>query len=902
MDASRPPVRRLEASSRPAALLAAITLLISGAARADTFSVRAHVDPEAGIAEGTFRWTVVNEGDTALTFVQLFLYPRIYRDDPALDDVLEPRVYPVAFDPGDQELLCSHADVASDRVPGLPLARIDLREPLAPGAATTVECGFRTTIPLRYGSFGHFRDVLTTSGGLTPLPVTRSSDGRWLHQAPPPPMEQDLVLDLPEGWGAVAGGTLQGFEGASFVADALPRRGRRRWLPVQVRRTPVRQNIPLDDGHCITWVGSPLRTRQKRWIRLAVQDARETLREAGLPAGRGVVLVEAPMRRFLVEPSDGVILVSDRFLEVADPFWRYHDLHLARAVMAEQLADVVDAREDPLHAPTTLHGVSWELVPRYLARRWRGHVGLKQILERLRFLPAIDDLLETPVFPFADQVYDDPWVVDPIKADVTRFNRPLRSGRVLFLELEDLVGEQTLARAVDAYVAGGPSDPRDFWTLLLERSGIDARPHALRWLEPPGRVNLRLDEVRRRREGKAHVTTVLASRQVLVGGPPDIPVEVRLDPASPGKKGRITLKWQGRDEVATWEVRSAGRVGAVRIDPRGRVLEVDEQGVSLARDNRLPRAVTVTGFGYVVALDLTGRGLEAYGALGFRPEHDTRHHVLARIYTDPETAGGAGLSYVRYFGRPRAGSYRRNRLVAAVDAQWLAPRFRPTGVPFVVEASASYVYETRSATYFPTRGGRFEARVFGGKDIALQGERLRPLLQTSFAGMDLLGVALIRLHPWQVIALRARLGLVAGNVAHREFNLGGLDGLRGIPLEHVTGAFRAIGTVEWRHFFFRDRELRLPLFRLRGMQGGLFVEAGMVADDLSVGPRPGEMGVSIGYGLRFYGDWFGLLPAVGGVEIAWSPGAPDGRVPVFDVYERWPRVPFQIYLVGSQSF
>jgi hypothetical protein len=866
-------------------------------------TVDASLDPETGLVRGSLLWSVTNPTATPLDHVELFAWPRDFREDPELGDILEVRVLPGAFEPGDQRLLCAHTDVVPEEDAGIPVVRIELPTALPPGETTEVACDFETVVPRRYGTFGRFRRWITLNGGLHPMPVTLASDGTWLHQAPPPRIEHDVRLAVPEGWGAVVGGALQGELPPSLVADAIPRSGGRRWVSVSVQRAMQRQNIPLPDGQVITWVGRPLRTRQVRWVRRAVEGALTTLEQAGLPPQeRGVVLVEAPLRRNLVEVGDGVVYVSDRFMEAAQPFWRYHDLHLARAVTAERLADVIDAREEPLHVPTTTDGVSWELLPRYLANRWRNHQNLKFLLEQVRWLPAVDQLLEVPIFPFADQIFDDPWVVDPLRADVRRFNRPLRSGRVLFLKVEDLVGQETLDRAADAYVATGAEGP-DFWTLLAERSGKDVRGQAEHWLQPASRVNLRIERVQRSRtEDGLHLTEVVVEREVLQGEVADQVVEVRLNSAKPGKKGRITLLWEGREQVASWEVRTAGRVGSVIVDPRGRTLENDADGISLKRDNRQPGAIVVTGYAYLIALDLTGAGLEAYGALNFRPKHDTRHHVQARVFSDPEVNAGGGINYVHYFGRQRTGSYRRNRVVVGVDFEWLKPRYQRTGVPFVLEAAASYVYETRASTYFPTRGGRLQATVFGGKDIALVDDHLRSAGESMYGGFSLVGVGLVRLHPWQVIALRAKVGLVGGNVTHRKFSLGGSDDLRGIPLNHVVGTFRAMGTIEWRHFFFRDADVKLPLFRWRGLQGALFVEGGLVGNDLTRPPTMADVGISVGYGLRMYGDWFGHLPAVFGVELAWSPGAPNGRIPAFAPYEDWPEVPFQIYLVGSQSF
>ena len=160
----------------------------------------------------------------------------------------------------------------------------------------------------------------------------------------------------------------------------------------------------------------------------------------------------------------------------------------------------------------------------------------------------------------------------------------------------------------------------------------------------------------------------------------------------------------------------------------------------------------------------------------------------------------------------------------------------------------------------------------------------------------------MRLHPWHVLAFRGKVGIAGGNVAHRQFTLGGGSDLRGIPANHRLGKFRASGTAEWRHFFVRDADVQMLLSRLRGVQGSLFVETGFVVPELGELPQEQDAGVSIGYGLRLFGDWLGVLPAVGGIEIAWSPGAPDGRIPSTGPRESWPRIPFQIYLVGSQSF
>lgn len=880
--------------NRISAIVSVALLASIGTAQADSIAVEAAFDDDAWTVEGSFVWTVSNPTDAPLSHVELFLYPEIYAEDPDLNDILMPRVYPFAFSPGGQSLDCAHERVDGD----VPIARVPLPLPLAPGASTSLTCAFTTALPHKYGTFGRTARTVTMNGGTYPLPVTVTADG-WLHDAPPPLIDHAVDLALPDGWGGSVAGALVGHaKERPPVAPAIPRDGPARWVPIGLVRGMEHQNLALEDGHTLTWVGRPLKTFQRRWVTKAVEQVRRLH-----PSERGVVLIEAPLRRNLVEIGDGVLFVSDRFLETQSLFWRYHDLHFARGLLADAVIDVVDAREAPRNVPTTLDGIAWTLVPGYLEGRWRNHQNLEQLLQRVRFLPAVDTLLETPAFPFADQIFDNPWVVDPIRADIRRFNRPLRSGRVMFLKLEDLVGGDSILATTEAYVAGGDGD---FHDMLGRRTGRDTRAVAGEWLAPPSRQNLRIDSVRRSRDDEGfHVTEITVQRDMLEGEPSDGEVvEVRVDgPAPRRRRGRLTLRWEGRENVSSWEIRTAGRTGAVTVDPRGRVLEVDGEGIGIKRDNRSPGAVRVTGYAYFLALEATGGlGVEAYAAVNFRPKYDTRHHVLARAFTDPEVLVGGGLSYVHYFGPQRLGSYRRHRVVTSVDLDLLNQRFRPTDAPLVLELRGSYIWESRAGGFFPTRGGRFAVSLFAGKDIALKDDSIRPIEDSVYAGVDVTAIRLFRLHPWHVLALRGKLGVLAGTVAHRQFTLGGVNDLRGIPSNHTLGSFRASATVEWRHFFVRDADVQMILSRFRGLQGSVFVEAGVVAADPSSPPTADDVGVSIGYGLRVFGDWLGVLPAIGGIEIAWSPNAPEGRIPLFGPYDRWPRVPFQVYLVGSQSF
>lgn len=891
----------------------------------ESLDVTASLDPHTGHVDGTLTWTLPSPANVPVHELLLFRYPDLYAVDPKLGDILHERVYPVGFDPGGQELGEVVVQLGTERLlvtpeeierEGVPLIRIPLEPPLLPGEAASITGSFHTKIPRKFGTFGRYRGVVTVNGGLAPMPVDLRPDGTWALRSPPATTHRSLALNLPEGHRVLIGGHSPDADASRFVPDArrpgqlhIQRVGAARiqatwsdpasrWISLSIRRAPtLRENLPLDQDGTLSWTGQPLRRIQKRWLRRAADGARATARAAGLePAD--LVLVEAPLRRNLVERGEGVLYVSDRFFEADLPVWRYHDLHLARAILAEAVEASARPREPTRAEPLTTHGLAWRLIPAYLKTRWREHINLRQLLDGLSFLPEVDAILQTPVFPFADQIFDNPWVVDPLRADVRRFNRPLRTGRALLLELEDRVGRQSLDAAVDAWL---DSTTPDFFTFLQDRTGQPAVALAEAWMGGWARVNLAVEAVERQRQADGYWRTrVTIRREVLEGDPTGQHVEVRLDPVL-GKKGRATLIWDGQDEVASWEVVTRKRVGSVQVDPRGRILETDADGISLKKDNRFPRRVKLTGSAFLIAAD-SASGIEAYAYLGLRPAHDLQHQVRLRVWTDEEAWVGGGPSYRHYFGPQRIGSYRQHRIDVSVDLQWLNQIFRPTNAPMLVNGQVSWTWDTRGSAFSPSRGGWVQVAAFAGRDFALEGDALRTAEESAFAGVDLQATKLFPLHPWHVLALRGKVGIVGGNVKHRQFVLGGNANVRGYPANFLLGKFRTMGSVEWRHFFLRDLDLPGPLMRYRALQGVLFVEGGVVARDLETPPEPSDLGVSIGYALRVYLDWAGVLPAMGGIEFAFSPNAPAGRLPFFSPPETWLDVPFQIYFVASQSF
>ena len=851
--------------------------------------------------------------------VSFFLYPEHYRDPPRTDDLLAERVWPDGPSSGGQGLSgvwlldCAsgqtQGEVAWQRREGP--ARAELLLPGPSAAPICLELRSFTTVPRMFGSFGVVRRRLAANGGLVPMLIDRQGDGTELLDGEPARANRFARVRLPEGWaGTINGALLQVVDPPGMrLGDPRPLQqdgdgwwalGRSRWLSLVAGPGQGVQRIPLDDGAVLVWLGRPLTRTQIRWVRAAAETTREVARRSGLDVpGEGMVLAEAAMRRFFVEDGEEVLFVSDRYLEADLPLWRYHDLHLARAMLFALLRDAAELREGPLDRRLVQEGLAWVLVDRYLRARWKGHRNLRELLSRFAFLPAVDDLLETPAFPFADQIYDDPWVADPLRADVGRWNRPIRSGRTMLLRTEDRVGTETVRAAADAWVRGGAVGPplRD---LLAVRGGLDAGDLFDRWHQPPPSYELSVERVERRRQAGGWRTELTIRRSP--GEAPEAPIEVLARSLAPGARDRFDLRWDGKEEQARWVLESDRRIDVIQVDPRGRVLELEADGSSRKANNRSPRALSVTGYGYFVAVNARLATFVAQGVLNLRAAHELRNHLLLRVFASERVRLGGGLTGQRYFGRPRPGRRYEHRISASFDLDWLESRFAPTEAPLLIEGRVSWIWDSRAWSLSPTRGGSASVAAFVGRDLMVSGTDTRPLEQSAYVGFDAEAVRLLPLAPGHVLGLRGRFGLVAGNVTHRLFALGGLDGLRGVPEEWKTGQALLLGAVEWRHTFVDDLDIPLPFLRFRALRGALFVEAGAVAPPGSIAPHVEDARVSLGYGLRFFGDWFGMLPGAVGIDLAWSPDVPGGHWPAPLPPAQWPGVPFQVYLVGSQSF
>ncbi len=170
------------------------------------YVIDAVISSESATVVGSIQIELRNPSSTDLHEAVFLLYPnRFSRPDEQVDDVNRAYVYPrEQFEPGRIEILSidgAPIEVADEATSmRVPIA------PLPPGQTRTLTVAFRTSIPYRFGSFGHYEKQLTLNGGWHPYLAALDAEGRWRTELPPPTADFNVTLRRAEPLELVAAG------------------------------------------------------------------------------------------------------------------------------------------------------------------------------------------------------------------------------------------------------------------------------------------------------------------------------------------------------------------------------------------------------------------------------------------------------------------------------------------------------------------------------------------------------------------------------------------------------------------------------------------------------------------------------------------------------------------------
>jgi len=840
-------------------------------------------------------------GAASLDTVVLFLFPNMLSERPfGLDSRSYFTIHPKRFKRGYMQLTSlSTADGVALPWTGVDISRPDGRGGvvlLPPGTAIratlpepatgtiTLIAKFDVHVPERFGTFSWYEGDLFLTGGWYPLVAARTAAGEWDVKGDFPRVDATVELDLPsDHWALVADSLTPPGEGEIEEGERDGRRNAdrarttRRIARAEVRDRPhvlllVSDSLYVKQGEGVRVLQAEKAVRHAKRQRDAAEEALVFLAErrvfssssSGAAAASDTLLYEAPLTRELTFHDAPVGVVSYRTYRVLPFLKRYHDVHVARAAMAERLRDHVYANEPGDDAAWVLDAVVWHLALEFQKKKHEGMRDVRDYARPFSFLPAVDLVLNTPDFPFSAEYYDNWYFTDLVRDDVTRFHHLRPNGRVAFEKMIDLLGKDRAFAVMEAYLHSGPADG-GFRVVASRAAEQDLRWFFEQWRAPLPRVNYAIEHLLTSHSRNGDwVTQIKLSR---TGDDVREPVEVRARAKGPDAHET----WQPEEGDKVVELYTKAEPQAIELDWRNRLIETSR------RDNRYPpKWRTLLQYAWV-DYEFRLNTIDAAAGLQFERSNDLSDEIDLGAFIVQQSRG-AQLGYVHSFGPHTFYRGLLHRVGAFLLLEDLDEDFGKDGLHVVpgfdpevsqVEATLGlapiYRYDSRDDWRF----SRFGTRVFVGFELgtSLSG----PEAQYALIEGDI--VRLQKITDNNVLAFQLKGGTFLGTdpadvPLSKLFYLGGIDDVRGISAPDIVGPTKFIATAEWRHFVLHDLDLNFWFERMRSLQGALFVDTGYIAPRTDAVPPMNDWITDVGYGFREHYDLFGVRPAVFRIDIA----------------------------------
>ena len=736
-------------------------------------TIAAAVGPDLRTVTGTITVTQTSREDAPFTLVD----PLAALPDPTTDEGLQ-ATFPGAV---------SHGTVQ--------------HTPLGPNA-----WAFTATLPQRYGDIGaiaHFG--LYGNGGWYPQPMT---------EAGMPEIDWDVTVIVPPGTagsiGDVAGiGTLR-WRG----------RGERASLAVIPRGVVT----PIEAG------GAQLdlltRGPPRRVLQIFLTAQLPVLIGAQDPAQAHGVIIEAPLRRRLVQPGVRATYLSDRAWRLTPGFRRFHTVAVMHGV-ASALLDLPDPFLRDLAAGSAS--------ARYAATV-KG-AAAQDALKWIAWLPIVDKMLHGRHTPFITEILEAALPGDVVKDDLVEVLDPHWPGSAVLAQADDRYGAGTgakLGRALEA----GRTLPE-----AAAAAGIDAA-----WLSG----------FRAAMPEQDYTLSVAPGAQA-----PAASITVRRDAPATAAAEIVVVEvdgapnpWLAGPGPDVRELSTARPPRTVAVDPDRHVAQT-----STARDT-WPARFTPVFSAWFTKVDLRNLYFDGFVQLALRRQYDTHFVWKLRAFADEQTWIGGEFGYVRMFGPEVDGLRREHQLGGWVSPALLSTRYAPTGGGVgILGGGFDYVWDNTVARYFPLRGHSLQLGVDAG---------VAPATGDQWQAVRAAALVYLSPHPRLCFPVELLAGAAAGTVEHRLLDLGGLGGMRSLPPGEVIGNARLIARVEARWAAVHNAAIPLGVLwgNEIGLSGGL--EAGGAWVD---GKAVAAVGATAGIGWQV--SLLGADPSYARVRVGfplWSNG------------------------------
>ncbi|MDX2171158.1 MAG: hypothetical protein SF182_29080 [Deltaproteobacteria bacterium] len=872
--------------ARRSSLIAFFFILLAAPALAAPVLLRPQYRIEATLAvgepqiEGTVEVSFTNPTTRTLEEAVFLLFANRFSSEDAdhLNDFTRPLVYPEQeWQRGGLQLLDlfdgdrpTHAE--SVPVAGLPsgvFVRVPMA-PLRPGETRTLRLAFQTTVPRRFGSFGHFDDQLTALGGWYPQLVPLDASGDWAVDAPPGLADFDVTLTPDSALDLVLNGRFAP-AGTPLVHAAVPSV---HYLTLIAAPQLLRDETQVGATR-IVWLHRPRDlsvrvTFGESLTEITLDTLREIVaaRPAAVPAPAELVVVQAPLRVDLTAAGEGEVVVSDRLLEVQQVLRPFHELQLAQAVYAESLRPQLAPRESARDYYWVSEGVSRQLAERYLNTVEPQRRSVYDWIDLFNIFAAVDRFESTPKVPFTGAFFDNAKQADPLHAQVWSVNEDGPPGRVVVTKLRAELDPPRYDPLLDACL-GAPLPLRECMA-----AGAPSLPVAARleeWLGPYPAIDYRIDATDFNvPEGNTRRSAVAVRR--VSSRPFAEPVTVRL--RSIGGE-TVDMQWKSGGDVALMSATTEGHVYQAIIDPDRQLIDDDR-----ANNAWLPRLQTV-----VDSADVEVSSTEfAFGAqLVTRLRYDYRKDfAVTGFYTNRGIGFAAGPRL--HFGAPVDNSRFRHNLYGFYTFQALDRSFKNDAQPGV-----------RTTGQLAGFGTRYDYSNVFWLDAPSQQRRLRLYFDWydkafggdySYLAWGTVASGTVPLwSPRTVLAGQLFNGFIeslGGRVPNQGlYSLGGERSIRGIGAEEQLARNLFVLRGELRQEIFPEVDLNLhDVLVLRRFNVHGLLDTGNVSNSAGRIYNPEHWAVGAGAGIGFLYDFFGFFPASAYLEVATRLDEDQGDVQV----------------------
>lgn len=834
--------------------------------------------------------TITNHTQTDIAELLWMLYPnRFLKELPNLNDLNYRRIYPNGFSEGylkvkslkigDDEISSRMEPVSVPPIPENTLYSLKLDQPLAPGQTQIYHFVLELKVPKKFGSFGFYEDRLTMSGGWTPYLVSYR-DGLFYptDQSPVANWEVKILSQNPY----VVGSEMITPDGSekTFTRENVGQ------FPIQIgtnltkkefEHNGIRMQAVVDERTPEKILG-PLKEVFDPWT--------EYVQDLGLDSfitSKELAVLQAPLREMLAVDAQDVSFFSDRAYKVIEGLQQFHNVPLVRMMFSQLFFGQTLKKENSRDYCWVNEIVANQLTENFLATQHYRYRDARKI-GAVRFfsvLPLIDQIIHTPQFAFFDVFYNFVYPFDPVRDEFSRFQHRRQYGHSVLAHMLDELGEKVTNDIILDYI----HSPNESFLQVAEKiTGQKLAERFEHWTSPRPELNYRIQKLKSKKTKQGYENLLTIDKET--NKPMQEPVEIKINEKS-GKKQ--TMIWDSKETEHTFEFSTESKVKTVEIDPRQRLLETK------LSDNRTPPYWKFVLTQLFAQYDFNSKQPDILIESQLRKKYGGQDRYLFGGFYQVDSYG-LNVGYVRLFGQ----ALDRLRLSHGLGLQYSFSRlaeddvfvnstptptiYRVTDPGFVTSVTGSYFFGNQLSYTNPLQG-EYGGASFTYGSTALGGD-------FHYYQVALNGSKIFQLHPSHLLAFRGYLANSGPDSmpTQVEFRLGGLFSMRGLGIsqERYIGRNMLLLSGEYRHFLIQDCDVNLWLFRVRDIQGALFVDGGRVTDTVQEKADQAVFGASspattladvfkiqhfqadTGYGLRFFVDYLGVSPGLVRLDLAKS--------------------------------